>query len=164
MLHKLGVDIGGVIIAEIKAAGGLAHIDDDHLNVPPIKGAFEGLVWLEGIFGSRRFLISKAREEVEEPCRAWLKHQQFFETTRIPESHLHFCRERSGKRAICEKLGITHFIDDKLEVLSHLIGIVPNLYLFNPDESEMKPYSEHLPLVTIVPNWQSFIAFMETNP
>ncbi|KND51502.1 MAG: hypothetical protein AB202_02935 [Parcubacteria bacterium C7867-007] len=161
MFKKLGVDIGGVIIAEIKAEGGLAHIDEDHLNVLPVQSVLEALAQLEHTFKDQRFLISKAREEVEGSCRSWLQHYKFFETTGIPEAHLHFCRERSGKKAICRELGITHFVDDKLEVLSHLVGLVPNLFLFNPDENETRPYAEYLPSVTVVPDWRSLTQLLQ---
>ncbi len=31
---------------------------------------------------------------------------------------------------MCVELGITHFVDDRAEVLESLLGVVPHLYLF----------------------------------
>ena len=48
------------------------------------------------------------------------------------QKHVHFCNERSEKEAICRELGVTHFIDDHLEVLLYLKS-VPYRFLFAPD-------------------------------
>jgi hypothetical protein len=166
MEKVLGVDIGGVVIAEIKAQGGLAHIDEDFLDVPPVLEAIEVLWYLNkqslgyfGYSGNNIHLISKARQEVEPNCREWLRHYRFFEKTGIPLDNLHFCRERSGKKDLCIKLGVTHFIDDKLEVLSHLVGVVPNLFLFNPEEEEVSRYKPYLKDVRVMKSWDEILHF-----
>ncbi len=47
--------------------------------------------------------------------------------------HVRFCRERPQKLPICAELGITHFIDDHMEIMDVLRPIVPHLYLFGQD-------------------------------
>lgn len=158
--YKLGVDIGGVIIAEIKAEGGLAHIDENYLKVPIVSGSIDALRILKSHFGDDIYLISKARAEVEPQCRDWLRHHLFFEETEINPQNLHFCRERSGKKDLCLSLGITHFIDDKLEVLSHLVGTVPNLYLFHPHQEENVGYEICLTDVVVIQDWVEALALL----
>ncbi len=46
--------------------------------------------------------------------------------------NLRFCLQRPQKADHCRELGITHFIDDRSDVLRHLEGIVPKRYLFGP--------------------------------
>lgn len=56
----------------------------------------------------------------------------------MPSTHVRFCRDRAGKVPICRELRITHFIDDRADVLGHLEGTVPRLYRFaaGGDEAE----------------------------
>lgn len=75
-------------------------------------------------------IVSKVNAEQMLRAEARLAEYGFFEATGIPEENLHFCAERSEKAPICERLGITHFIDDRVEVIYHLLNIVPHCYLF----------------------------------
>ena len=47
-----------------------------------------------------------------------------------------FCLKRPEKAIHCRELGITHFIDDRTDVLAAMIGVVPLLYLFGPQRGE----------------------------
>lgn len=98
-------------------------------------------------------LVSKCSEPTQARTREWLKHHRFFEQTGISTGNLHFCLERQEKAIICKDLKITHFIDDRLEVLSYLIDITPHLYLFSPNSSEMSEYKKHLRKVRQVESW-----------
>jgi hypothetical protein len=51
----------------------------------------------------------------------------------VPD-HLRFCFERHEKARHCLDLGLTHFLDDRLDVLAHLEGVVPHRYLFGPQK------------------------------
>ena len=64
--------------------------------------------------------------------RAWLECHEFFQLTRMSRSALHFCLERSEKRDYALKLKLTHFVDDRTDVLEYLKDIVPFRYLFGP--------------------------------
>ena len=98
-------------------------------------------------------LVSKCGPGVEAKTRAWLVHHRFGDITGVWEERLHFCRTRADKAPVCERLGVTHFIDDRLEVLGYL-STVPHRYLFQPDEKEMARHAAHLPLVCIVQSWR----------
>jgi hypothetical protein len=55
-----------------------------------------------------------------------------------------FCLQRPEKALHCRELGITHFIDDRTDVLEAMIGVVPNLYLFGPQRAPAPPGMRHL--------------------
>jgi len=133
---KLGIDIGRVIIAPDAAdqddtsfiGGTIEHA----LATPPYDGMFDVLPEIVRYFQGRVWLVSKARKSVQEKTRRWLVHQRFFERTGITAGNLRFCLERVEKAERCRELGITHFIDDRQDVLHHMAGIVEHRYLFGP--------------------------------
>ena len=83
-------------------------------------------------FDGRVWLVSKCGERVQQRTRKWLVHHRFFEATGIDPGNLRFCLQRPEKALHCRDLQITHFIDDRPDVLVALDGIVPHRYLFGP--------------------------------
>lgn len=136
---KLGIDIGRVIIApdtgdnaDTSFIGGpLAAA----LATPPYPGMFDVLPELVQLFGGRAWLVSKCGPAVQEKTRRWLEHHAFYQRSGIPADHVRFCLQRPQKADHCRELGITHFIDDRSDVLQHLTGIVPRRYLFGPQRA-----------------------------
>jgi len=136
---NLGIDIGRVIIApdatddnDTSFIGGtMAHV----LATPPNEGLYEVLPDLVRRFDGRVWLVSKAGTRVQEKTRRWLAHQRFFERMGIPPHQLRFCLERAEKADHCRELGITHFIDDREDVLRHLDGVVEHRFLFGPQST-----------------------------
>lgn len=107
---------------------------------PCLVERFEGRVWL----------VSKAGPRVQEKTRHWLRHHRFFERTGIAPENLRFCLERPQKAEHCKELGITHFIDDRPDVLDHLEGVVRHRFLFGP---QRKPHVSAG--VVTVPSWRA---------
>jgi hypothetical protein len=133
---RLGIDIGRVLITpEDPSAPDTSFIGggiEDALRTPPYEGMFEVVPRLAQKFVGRVWLISKCGPKVEQKTRLWLAHHQFFERTGIDAGHLRFCLKRPQKAVHCAALGITHFIDDRSDVLGAMEGTVPHLYLFGP--------------------------------
>lgn len=126
----LGVDVGGVIIQRTGDADDDTFFTDDFLSAPMVEGAFDTLRELaHGRFAGRVYIVSKCGEWVEDKTRRWLAHHRFEERTGIPDAHLHFTRTRQGKEPICDRLDVTHFVDDRLDVLG-LLTTVPHRLLF----------------------------------
>jgi hypothetical protein len=131
----LGIDIGRVIIG---AADDDGHADTSFLSgtperamqTPPAPGAFAAIARLAAAFGGAVWLISKCGPRVQAKTRRWLDHWGFWTATGVAPDHLRFCLERRDKALHCHELGVSHFIDDRLDVLVHLRGFVPGLYLF----------------------------------
>ena len=131
---------------------------EKYLASPPLKDVFESLKKLnKQKFNGRIFLVSKCREEAESLINIWLKKHDFFNKTGIKPENVFFCRERNEKEKICRENNITHFIDDRLEVLSHMVGIIPNLYLFQPDQNEVSKFKQFLQNVIKVESWREIM-------
>jgi hypothetical protein len=128
---RLGVDIGRVIIhGDGPDTSFIGGSETDALKVPAIRGAFEALARLNTRFDGRVWLVSKCGPRIQARTRAWLGEHRFFESTGIAADHLHFCRERPDKATICRTLRITCFVDDRVDVLEAMRGIVPHRFLF----------------------------------
>ncbi|MBE1488431.1 hypothetical protein [Plantactinospora soyae] len=126
----LGVDVGGVIVALSGRDEDTSFFGSRPLETPAVAGVFEALATLTAEpFASRVHLVSKAGPKVAANTRGWLTHHDFFDRTGIPEANLHFVRERRDKAPVCQRLGVTHFVDDRLDVLAHL-DTVEHRYLF----------------------------------
>jgi hypothetical protein len=129
----LGIDIGRVIVG-----GGGADtqfLDGDEASAmatPAVTGAFDAVAELMRLFDGNVWLVSKAGPRIQARTRRWLDEWQFFDVTGVPREHVRFCRERREKADVALALELTHFIDDRLDVLRHLEGIVPNRFLFGP--------------------------------
>lgn len=123
----LGVDIGRVIIEgdgpDTNFVGGN---EADAMRAPAVAGAIESLTRLCKRFGGRVWLVSKCGPKVQQRTRMWLDRTRFFQTTGIPYGHLRFCKERKEKAPICADLGVGIFVDDRLDVLQHMAGVVPH--------------------------------------
>lgn len=146
MAEMLGVDIGGVIISRTADNG-------RYLPVPDAFTALRRLV--RERFGEGICLVSRASAEQEGLLLSWLRQQSFPEITGIPIHRVYFCRKLSDKAVACKVLSITHFIDDRSEVLEHLHRQgVPNLYLFRGSSDEIEPRKHLLAHVTQVPSWR----------
>jgi len=154
MRPALGVDIGRVIIAAGGGRGDTSFLDGDlaaALATPPSPGALRSLRALVAAFEGRVWLVSKAGPRVQDRTRRWLDHHRFWEETGVAAGHLRFCRGRADKAEIARALGLTHFIDDRADVLGHMVGLVAHRLLFGP---QRRPDPAHLQ----VPDWPSAVA------
>lgn len=152
-IQILGVDIGGVIIEKHDDEPDTSFFGPHFLDTPAVPGALEALRALQagGTFAATH-LVSKCGEEVERKTRAWLAHRAFFASTGIPEAHLHVCRRRPEKADICRALGVTHFVDDRLDVLGLLEGVVPLRILF-ASPGQVRPVTDRDSGVIVVSDW-----------
>jgi hypothetical protein len=155
-MEALGVDVGGVISnCDTDQAGLRLANPETYLRTPFMPGMVPTLRRLVAErFGDRTYLVSKCRVATQIRTMEFLKHANFFEETGIAPEHVYFCLERAEKAPIARRLRLTHFVDDRLEVLSHMVGIVPNLYLFKPDDNEVAKLSAILPRVQRVESAQ----------
>jgi hypothetical protein len=157
--EALGVDIGGVIIDRVseddRAQTMGAH---GYAAAAEVEGACEAIARLaQQRFRERIWLVSRCDEPRESVLMNWLERRGFFGSTGIPSNQVLFCRQRHEKAAICRQLGATHFIDDRLEVLSHLVGTVPHLYLFRSRASDVDRFRRFLPHVRSINRWGELV-------
>lgn len=127
----LGVDIGGVIIDRVRGDGSdTSMFSKRYLETPEVKGAIAALTDLRGRRDYQVHVISKAGPSMRRKSLEWMEAHDFFTKTGIAVANIHFCYVRAEKAPICKRLGVTHFIDDKAEVLYHLENVVDRRFLF----------------------------------
>lgn len=137
---RLGLDFGKVISGAIQ--NGIADTSflgttfDEAMKSPATEGAMEAVKVLVEEFSREVWIISKCGPSVQNKTLGWLDHHAFFHQTGLKEENVRFCRARHEKAPICRTLGITHFVDDRLDVLEPMIGVVPNLYLFGEQNGD----------------------------
>ncbi|TDD70332.1 hypothetical protein [Actinomadura rubrisoli] len=136
---RLGIDFGRVIHGGPLAPGDadtvfLGGSFEEALASPATEGVYEVLPGLIAAFGGRAWIISKCGDRIQRRTLAWLDHHDFYGRIGLPRGNVRFCRKRADKAWHCEELGITHMIDDRLDVHRAIRGIVPYRYLFGPQE------------------------------
>ncbi len=149
MRERLGIDIGGVI-AEFKNEGRKNGV---FLKSPPVAKAIQVIAELvEHRFGPEVYLVSKCGFAMQRDTRLWLRAQRFYDSAGISPDHVWYCLTRGEKADIASVLGLTHFIDDRLEILGYL-DMVPNKILFRPNPREVASFASALPHVSRVETW-----------
>ena len=131
----LGIDIGRVIIGAADSAGKadtsfLNGSEDVALSTPATAGACEAIADLVRAFEGRVWLVSKCGPRVQSLTRRWLTRHDFYGRTGVRQDRVRFCLKRPEKRDHCAAIGASHFVDDRLDVLENLVGLVPHLYWF----------------------------------
>ena len=125
----LGIDVGGVLVDRVAEGSDTSFFGDRPMVTPAVPGALDAVAALVEVFEYRVHIVSKAGPKISELTRRWLGSRGVIGGAGIPLGNVHFVRKRPDKHPICERLGVTHFIDDRLDVLAHLAS-VDRRYLF----------------------------------
>jgi hypothetical protein len=146
---RLGVDFGRVINDGTRHPGGgdtvfLTGGFDQAMATPAMPECFDALARLATLFDGRVWVVSKCGERIQQRTEQWLDHHDFWTRTGIGRDRIRFCRRRPEKAVHCAELGITHFVDDRADVLTHLRGLVPHLYLFGKQRT-VPTWARHTP-------------------
>jgi hypothetical protein len=159
----LGVDVGGVIVTLTGREEDTSFFGTRPLETPAVEGVFDALAALaDEPFAGRVHLVSKAGPKVAANTRDWLAHQDFFRRTGIPDAHLHFVRERRDKAAVCQRLDVTHFVDDRLDVLTYL-DTVEHRYLFRGGTGEPVAAETVPGWATVAHEWAELAALLSPS-
>ena len=150
---KMGIDVGGVIMDKTNDETDTSFFSGNYLESRATKDCFAAIRRLVNRFGDGNVvIISKCGESTQKKTLEWFKHHDFYNLTGMYENDVHFCRKREEKAPIAEKLHLTHFVDDRLEVLSYMTS-VPHRFLFQPTPSEVEKFVKHLKDVKTVYSW-----------
>jgi len=125
------------------------------MRTPAVVGAFEAIAELVEGFAGAVWLVSKCGPKIQARSRAWLDHHGFWAATGVDPDNLRFCRERRDKAVHATQLGLTHFVDDRLDVLAHLQGLVGRRFLFGPQPRRSSPQLDGL---ILAPSWADVLA------
>lgn len=153
----LGVDIGGVIISKANDNTDTSFFGNNYLETTATVGVFSALRRLKAERYKDIFLVSKCGSNTEEKTVRWLAYHDLYELIGISSDHVRFCRKRDEKAPICLELGVTDFVDDRLEVLSYLGPGVTTRYLFGSDPKEVARFASHLQSVVRVESWDEVV-------
>ena len=162
MQKVLGVDIGGVIYDFAKTyRPENVPSEEEILNTPAVEESIESLAILNGsTFKDSVYLVSRYGKDGPESIQKWLENQNFYERTGISRKHLFQCAERHEKAPIVKNLQITHFVDDRAEVMSHFADFVPNLYHFQSFLEDREEWSMKIPNLTFVESWDELLPIL----
>lgn len=144
--YVIGIDFGNTLTYRLSG-----HEEDTRQLFP---GASEIVEWMVAQWPVH--IVSKVDAKQQEEVETWLKKTDFLNKVNIPAANLHFCAERKDKAAILHKIGATHHIDDRPEVLGNtyyddkIEGI-----LFRPKSEEVVEYFDYLKIrnIKIVNTW-----------
>ncbi len=154
----LGVDVGGVIIDRVHDGADTSFMGDNFLRTTAVPGVFEALSALvREQFGDAVFVVSKCGPRVQAKTLAWLDHHRFHVRTGVRDDHVRFCRRRADKAVIARALGLSHFVDDRLDVLEPMVGAVQHLYLFGPSEGDRRRSAARAQGIQVVDDWPELV-------
>lgn len=153
---KIGIDIGGVIIDRVKdGVYDTSFKVNDSTKTPAVKDALASIKTLTKLFHPENiYLVSVCDSETEKKTNEWLEANNFFEITGILNENICNCKERSQKTGIAKELKLTHFIDDRPDVLGYMVNVVPHLYLFSTADNEQVSSNVNF---SKVHGWQEFL-------
>ena len=155
---SLGVDFGNTIIKLIDNK--VSFYENTYRKCKAMPYSINSLKKLNENFNGRVYIVSKCSKPAEKKILDWMKYNNFHESTGIEKSKVHFCRERKDKSILSKKLRLTEFVDDKLEVLSHMKPGM-NLFLFRPQKKEVNEFKEYLSRVRIVKSWKELLPLLD---
>jgi hypothetical protein len=158
----LGVDVGGVIIQRVRGDADTSFFSSGYLNTPAVAGCVDALrALVESPFADNVHIVSKCGTRVADKTLEWFEHHDFYRLTGIKADHVHFTPTREGKAPICERFGVSHFVDDRLDVLLHL-KTVPRRYLFvggNPADERADEVPDG---IRVIENWVALVALIQS--
>ena len=88
--------------------------------------------------------------------------RSFTGTDGVPLTNVHFVRKRHDKHAVCERLGITYFVDDRLDVHRHLTT-VDHRYLFTGGLGSENAPTDIPDGVIAVDSWSELVGILREN-
>lgn len=158
----IGIDVGGVLVDRVGEQSDTSFFGDRPMETPAVPGALEAVPHLLELFAGRVYIVSKAGPKISGLTRQWLRQHGAIGTDAIPADHLYFVRKRPEKAPICTRLGVTHFVDDRLDVLAALTT-VEHRYLFTGGLGHHQP-PEHPPgWATVVDTWSRLVGLLERD-
>ena len=155
MTNVLAIDLGNVII-DHKSFGTTPEyvLSGDYRAIPEVPDSISVISQLaHGPFHSRVHVMYNASTVANEKIQEWLRHHEFSSRTGISSEKIHRSEHGRDKSALCLCHNVTHFIDDRLEVLGMLVKTVNNLFLLNAHEEEVSAFRRHLPYVIKLSTW-----------
>ena len=159
----LGLDVGGVLVDLVAEDSDTSFFGSRPLDTPAVAGSFDEVAALaHGCFAGRVVLVTKAGPRVAARTREWLAHRGFHAQTGIPASAVHVVRDRTDKDGVCTRLGVTHFVDDRVDVLTSL-QTVSHRVLFLGGLGRREPATRVPPGLLTARSWPECAALLRAS-
>lgn len=155
----LGLDVGGVLVDRVAEGSDTSFFGGRPMDTPAVPGALEAIPNLVMLFEHRVHIVSKAGPKIAELTRRWLGSHGLVGPDGIDPANVHFVRKRPEKHPVCDQLGVTHFVDDRLDVLGHLTS-VDRRYLFTGGLGEHEPPGIVPRGVIVVDAWSRLVGLI----
>lgn len=158
MKIKIGIDINGVL-----ANNKLSHINTrDYSIFSVMENAIKVVKKLVKHYGSENiYIISRAQScQLSFITGIWMETHNFLQETNISLDNVKICTRLKDKAIIAEKLNITHFIDDRPEVLSYFSKNTI-LMAYQPKKNEIKKYPNVASRAIIVNSWNEIANYLK---
>lgn len=155
----LGLDVGGVLVDRVAEGSDTSFFGGQPMDTPAVAGALEAIPALVELFGHRVFIVSKAGPKIASLTRQWLGERGGVGREGIDPANVHFVRKRPDKHPVCEQLAVTHFVDDRLDVLQHLAS-VDRRYLFTGGLGQHEPPATVPDDVIVVSSWSRLVGLL----
>ena len=143
---KVGIDFGKTI--------GEVEKDD------PYPNSFSVLRFLLHRYGlDNIYIISKAREAMQQKTQKWLEKNNFFEETGFKKSNFIYCQTYEEKAVLVKKYQINVFIDDHIKVVQVLAPLdqVIKIIWFNPNANLKLIEKKYRMKIVNVTKWDKVI-------
>lgn len=132
----IGVDIGGVVIRQARAREDTSFFSQDFLQTPEVEGAISAIAHLNAsVFPGGVWIVSKALAPTAERTLLWLEDRGFEAATGVAADRILFCERREDKAPIAKDLGLTAFVDDRVDVLAPMTTVGRRLLFREPRAS-----------------------------
>lgn len=155
---KIGIDIMGVILPKATETGTF----EEFMACSALPGAIQSIKKIVNLYKPQNvFIISRCPELAENGILQWLDNQKFFTDINFDRSNVYFCRERVDKALIAERLQLTFFIDDRIDVLDAMKDIVANRILFTGGSSHGDNVIDDD--IIILNNWDFVLEYIKIN-
>ncbi len=142
--YILGLDLGNTLV-KLGKVGSPSIVFDDAIETIKLLMVY--------YFGKRVFIISKVTPEQRLRAEHFLKTSTFLTEIGLTCPHVLFCMERGDKAVLARHLGITHFIDDRPEVLAAMNDLPICRIAYDPIPEDLERFKTQLPDVKVVKNW-----------
>lgn len=148
----VGIDIGNVILKSDTDTS-----KSKKLSQSLVPGAIDSIAELVKRYGSESiWLVSKCFARMQMQSRIALEQNDFFSKTGADPYRVAFCVNRGDKAPICKQLHVTHFIDDRLEILGTLSS-VEYKYAFAPRGRDLQKFGNYLGDTIHVQSWNEVL-------
>jgi len=155
---KIGIDINGVL-----ANNKLPYFKTQNYSIFSVmENAINVVKNLVKKYGAENiYIISCVQShQLSFITGIWMETHNFLHKTNISLDNVIICTRMKDKSRIAEKLNLTHFIDDRPEVLNYF-SKETTILVYQPKKSQIKKYPDIASRAIIVNSWNEIADYLK---